>query len=122
MGMRAISVSSQSRWNISVRQATPVTSVVAEYMMPGPTRLRTALKSLVNLDISSPVRVNQRLERRPQPGGPGHHVFRDHAGDRRRLPYADVSPGLGTHADRPHPHAAGFDCRQVFWPANPRAL
>ncbi len=37
--------------------ASPTTTVFAEYMMPGPTRLRTAFKSLVSFDIRSPVRV-----------------------------------------------------------------
>ena len=37
--------------------AMPPTTVFAEYMMPGPTRFRTAFKSLVSFDISSPVGV-----------------------------------------------------------------
>ena len=34
-----------------------VTNVVALYMMPGPSTMRTALRSLVARDISSPVRL-----------------------------------------------------------------
>ena len=34
-----------------------VTIVVALYMMPGPSTMRTAFKSFVALDINSPVRL-----------------------------------------------------------------
>ena len=36
----------------------PITTVVAEYMMPGPIMLRTAFRSLVSFDIRSPVRFS----------------------------------------------------------------
>ncbi len=39
------------------RAKTMVTSVVALYMIPGPRTMRTALRSLVARDMSSPVRL-----------------------------------------------------------------
>ena len=45
------------RRNINTTASSIVTSVVALYMIPGPKTMRTAFRSLVARDISSPVRL-----------------------------------------------------------------
>ena len=56
-GASARSVSRQSSSSIRLTVVTIATAVLAEYMMPGPTRFRTAFRSFVSFDIRSPVRV-----------------------------------------------------------------
>ena len=56
-GMSTQRLSEGESVNMKSTAKTMVTSVVALYMMPGPRTMRTALRSLVARDISSPVRL-----------------------------------------------------------------
>ena len=56
-GISAISVSQGSIDSITAIATMKVRTVEAEYMIDGPTIIRTALRSLVARDIRSPVRL-----------------------------------------------------------------
>jgi hypothetical protein len=56
-GMSTQKLKVGDRRNIRTTARIMVSTVVALYMMPGPRIMRTALRSLVARDISSPVRL-----------------------------------------------------------------
>jgi len=56
-GNKTHSVSEGERATITTMAKIMVTRVVALYMIPGPSTMRTEFRSLVARDISSPVRL-----------------------------------------------------------------